>query len=249
MPTDDSFLAAVAAAPADLVVRLVYADWLDERSDPRGECIRLSCALAALTRRPTKKREGCEERFTQVRTGIDPHWRIAVGMTFDADAWEKALSPLNSALDNINWTQKAVREQPGGVYQKSQAVLLRLLVTYELVSTIERTEVRGLVPEYSTFFGATCSPSSDTPTESLRRELIRFALLDQYPDPRDAVLWLDEFANSPGVRLRQVAALRREIAPLASTRNRYGFGSTRSLLLKGYGSGYGRRGAPARMGE
>jgi uncharacterized protein (TIGR02996 family) len=41
MPTDADFLAAVAANPADRLPRLVYADWLDERGDVRGELIRL----------------------------------------------------------------------------------------------------------------------------------------------------------------------------------------------------------------
>lgn len=41
MPTDADFLAAIAAAPHDRLPRLVYADWLDERADPRGELIRL----------------------------------------------------------------------------------------------------------------------------------------------------------------------------------------------------------------
>ncbi|MBN9119569.1 MAG: TIGR02996 domain-containing protein [Planctomycetes bacterium] len=39
--THDDFLSAIAAQPGDRVLRLVYADWLDERSDPRGELVRV----------------------------------------------------------------------------------------------------------------------------------------------------------------------------------------------------------------
>ncbi|WP_171472587.1 TIGR02996 domain-containing protein [Frigoriglobus tundricola] len=39
--THDDFLNAIAAQPADRTLRLVYADWLDERADPRGELIRV----------------------------------------------------------------------------------------------------------------------------------------------------------------------------------------------------------------
>jgi len=39
-----AFLAAVLAAPDDDLPRLIYADWLDERGDPRGEFIRLQIA-------------------------------------------------------------------------------------------------------------------------------------------------------------------------------------------------------------
>jgi len=45
--TEESLLAAVWAAPDDDGPRLVYADWLTERSDPRGELITLQCARAA----------------------------------------------------------------------------------------------------------------------------------------------------------------------------------------------------------
>ncbi len=34
--------------PDDLTPRLVYADWCDERGDPRGEFIRIQCELALL---------------------------------------------------------------------------------------------------------------------------------------------------------------------------------------------------------
>lgn len=39
--TDDSFLLAIEAEPADRVRRLVYADWLDDRHDPRAELVRV----------------------------------------------------------------------------------------------------------------------------------------------------------------------------------------------------------------
>jgi uncharacterized protein (TIGR02996 family) len=45
---DAGFLRAILAAPDDAALRLVYADWLDERGDPRGEYLRCRCARAAL---------------------------------------------------------------------------------------------------------------------------------------------------------------------------------------------------------
>lgn len=43
------FLAAIAADPADDGLKLVYADWLDDRGDRRGQIIRLSVELRRLT--------------------------------------------------------------------------------------------------------------------------------------------------------------------------------------------------------
>jgi uncharacterized protein (TIGR02996 family) len=53
MTSDEPFLRAILAAPADAAPRLVYADWLDERGDPRATAFRelpdLGRLLAALT--------------------------------------------------------------------------------------------------------------------------------------------------------------------------------------------------------
>jgi uncharacterized protein (TIGR02996 family) len=46
MTEEDALLQAISAEPEDDAPRLVYADWLEERGDPRGEFIRLECALA-----------------------------------------------------------------------------------------------------------------------------------------------------------------------------------------------------------
>src|SRR5262249_8011657 len=92
MGKDESFLAAISAAPDDDALRLVYADWLEERGDVRGEYLRLLCALATLLRRQTKKRKAFEARFAELRATIDPGWRLSVALVFDRDAWRKVLS-------------------------------------------------------------------------------------------------------------------------------------------------------------
>ena len=47
-PLEAAFLRAVLADPADDAPRLIYADWLDEQGDPRGEFVRVQCRLAQL---------------------------------------------------------------------------------------------------------------------------------------------------------------------------------------------------------
>jgi uncharacterized protein (TIGR02996 family) len=55
MTTEDDFQAALDANPDDWQTRLVFADWLEERSDPRAEGYR---ALALLPSRPHMYRRG-----------------------------------------------------------------------------------------------------------------------------------------------------------------------------------------------
>ncbi len=52
------FIDAICSDPEDIQARLIYADWLEERGDPRGEFIRVQCELAACDGVPCK--EGCE---------------------------------------------------------------------------------------------------------------------------------------------------------------------------------------------
>jgi uncharacterized protein (TIGR02996 family) len=42
---EEAFLRAISAAPDDSTVRLVYADWLEERGDPKAEFVRLQVRL------------------------------------------------------------------------------------------------------------------------------------------------------------------------------------------------------------
>jgi uncharacterized protein (TIGR02996 family) len=44
-PANDALLDAILAAPHDDAPRLVYADWLSEHGDPRGEFIQIQCTL------------------------------------------------------------------------------------------------------------------------------------------------------------------------------------------------------------
>jgi uncharacterized protein (TIGR02996 family) len=48
MTPNDAFLQAILEDPDDDTPRLIYADWLEERGDPRGEFIRLQCQLARM---------------------------------------------------------------------------------------------------------------------------------------------------------------------------------------------------------
>src|SRR5262245_52142937 len=52
-----AFLQAILENPDDDTPRLVYADWLEERDDPRGEFIRVQCRLAELDEDDPQRRD------------------------------------------------------------------------------------------------------------------------------------------------------------------------------------------------
>jgi carbon storage regulator len=60
-PEENAFVQAVVEEPADEGLRLIFADWLEERGDPLGEFLRVRCRLARLAA-GDPQREGLEER-------------------------------------------------------------------------------------------------------------------------------------------------------------------------------------------
>jgi uncharacterized protein (TIGR02996 family) len=54
---NEAFLQSICENPEDDAVRLIYADWLEENGDPRGEFIRAQVELAQLTADSPRRRE------------------------------------------------------------------------------------------------------------------------------------------------------------------------------------------------
>src|SRR4051794_12762928 len=77
MGEDRGFLPALRGKPEDKAPRLVYADWLEEHGDPRGEYLRLVCALDSL---PPGGRdaEKLRERLHELQGVTDPQWAALV---------------------------------------------------------------------------------------------------------------------------------------------------------------------------
>jgi uncharacterized protein (TIGR02996 family) len=83
MNSDSAFLEHLEANPDDYTTRLVYADWLDERDDPRGRYLRLELALAGLG--PEDPRSAPLEEELQALCGaLDLAWRRQAGKRHDA---------------------------------------------------------------------------------------------------------------------------------------------------------------------
>ena len=72
MTQDDAFLEAIIDSPEDDGLRLIYADWLEEQGDPRGEFVRVQVELARLTEQDPRW-AGLAEREAQL---LDEHgWK------------------------------------------------------------------------------------------------------------------------------------------------------------------------------
>jgi uncharacterized protein (TIGR02996 family) len=70
-PTEEAFLESIRANPSAKTVRLVYADWLEERGDPRAEYLRVLCEWL-LCRPGEDQRLIVRER--DLRAGLSRRW-------------------------------------------------------------------------------------------------------------------------------------------------------------------------------
>jgi uncharacterized protein (TIGR02996 family) len=81
MDEEQAFLRAILSRPDDRAARLAFADWLDERGDPRGEVIR----LAAAGRRAG--RDG-KARLAELREAVAPGWwPLLTGTVCERTEW------------------------------------------------------------------------------------------------------------------------------------------------------------------
>jgi uncharacterized protein (TIGR02996 family) len=71
---DKAFLRAIIDNPTDTTARLVYADWLDDRSDPRGTYLRVEMDLQAQPDPKSKRAGALRERLARLKRDIDPFW-------------------------------------------------------------------------------------------------------------------------------------------------------------------------------
>jgi uncharacterized protein (TIGR02996 family) len=69
---DEAFIRAIVDNPGDDLPRLVYADWLDDRDDPRGPYLRAEHEWAKPWRAGERPRENAE--LHKLAANLDPVW-------------------------------------------------------------------------------------------------------------------------------------------------------------------------------
>src|SRR5213078_614891 len=75
-PEEMAFRQAIIDNPDDDAHRLIFADWLEERGDPRAEFIRVQCELARLPKE-AERRWGLEGQELTLLNTQEKKWRAA----------------------------------------------------------------------------------------------------------------------------------------------------------------------------
>ena len=82
MSDEVAFVRACAAAPTDRIVRLVYADWLEERGDDRARFLRLEQEVYA-RQHGMENASGLDAELALLAAGLKPEWMDLVGLKCD----------------------------------------------------------------------------------------------------------------------------------------------------------------------
>jgi uncharacterized protein (TIGR02996 family) len=141
MYEDIPFLRAIFNQPDD-GLRLVYADWLEERGDPRAEFLRLDVELHRLPKGAKTRKATLEKRIRDLQPKLDAGWVARM-------EWVRNLPP-GARLDLVCLGEgKGLIEVRGG--QEETA----LLVEGKPVA-LNWDDCCGSVGQYLVFTGHTC---------------------------------------------------------------------------------------------
>jgi uncharacterized protein (TIGR02996 family) len=132
--------ALVLAKPDDDAPRLVMADWLSDRRDPRGELIHAQCALARMTPGDVAA-EALEERVVDLLAEHERRWSAPVrelgGLDRDADA----VSFVRGFVESVTLDASLV---PGTLAElRRRAPLRELRVRVDAADELDRLAEAG----------------------------------------------------------------------------------------------------------
>jgi uncharacterized protein (TIGR02996 family) len=119
MSSAAEFMPAIQADPDDDVPRLIYADWLEDRGDPRGEFIRVQCELAD-RRTPYFRREELEQRERELLARHDAEW------TAPLRGWVNHWKFRRGFVDEVLLTAEAFLAHADALYWTAPATTMRL---------------------------------------------------------------------------------------------------------------------------
>ena len=159
--------------------------------------------------------------------------------------WNETLSILDAYLRPIAQRPVDIRDpewlsklsgnphplDEAGVRSETESLLAEVLEYYLKRDDATRQAIRELFAKNRSFSWAATLPFPPTTPENFRSHLILLAINDQGLDSRDTILLLQDLCERASSADVDTEPVLREVAPLCSDEDKYGMGSTRSLLL------------------
>ena len=154
--------------------------------------------------------------------------------------WKEQIAQLDAALRPIAGRPVGFfgllfkpRRHPldeAGVKAQTEGLLSELIEYYPNTDAETRGAIRTLFEEHPSFTWAATLPYQPVTDESFRAHLILFSIKDHERDTRDAIVLLYEICEKAEAAGMNLGPIFKEVAELSSDVNKYGMGSTRSML-------------------
>jgi uncharacterized protein (TIGR02996 family) len=105
MADERAFLAAILESPEDDCTKLVYADWLEERGDPRAEYLRLVVQARrqkAVTPEQRRRHQELSTELAELRTRQAEDWRAGHESTPEGGDRQRRVEELEAQLAELS---------------------------------------------------------------------------------------------------------------------------------------------------
>jgi hypothetical protein len=119
-----------------------------------------------------------------------------------------------------------------GLRNEITSLFNQIVASFESLNAKQRQRVIDLMDEKGSLIYSAVLDVDRSTTEGFRKHMILFVIEDQGKDTRDAIVTLDHYRKDAEKHGIDVDSIFQEMAKIASTRDKYGWGTTRSLLLK-----------------
>lgn len=160
--------------------------------------------------------------------------------------WKSRAESINQQLQPVvkakvdtsapDWLQQLENSphpaDESGLRQEIQSLFNEIIAKFQACDVDQRQQIIDLMDQNDCLmYSAVIDGNIDT-TEGFRRKMVLVVLEDQGKDPRDTVLTLAQLRKEAEKNSIDADAIFREMAAIASKRDKYGWGSTSDLLLK-----------------
>jgi uncharacterized protein (TIGR02996 family) len=138
MAEERAFLAAILERPDDDATKLVYADWLEERGDPRGEYLRLAVKMRqhrVVTPEQRQRHDELSAELAELRTQAGRALRAGQGSSPQNRERERRVQELEGDLADLS---RQIRQQVPARLQELAATLDPTWLTVVSDPVIER---------------------------------------------------------------------------------------------------------------
>lgn len=160
-----------------------------------------------------------------------------------AEVLDEQLHPIVHAEIDINapdWLEQLENfphpADSSGLRDEISSLFNQIVTKFESLNDEQRQRVIDLMDKKdSLMYSAVLDIDRSTP-EGFRKHMILFVIEDQGKDTRDAIMALDHYRKDAEEHGINVNLIFQEMAKIASTRDKYGWGTTRDLLLKNQSS-------------